>query len=214
MQRLVLCLLLGFGALALGAAGQAPPTLRTIYNREDLATLNQVSAYLNSIKTLQADFIQLGPTGRVDEGRLYISKPGRMRFEYRPPYPVLIVSDGRTVAVKNTSLNTLDRYALSDLPLSLILDNKIDLASNSAVLKVVKQNGTILVYARSVNTKTQGNIVLVFSEPQIELRQWSVTDNQGKTTTTTLRNMVVGQPMDQAKFVLPVKDAEPKKNPG
>ncbi len=214
MRRLALCILLACGAVALGAAGQSPPALRTIYNRDDLAALDRISAYLNSVKSMESGFLQIGPDGRVTQGRFYVSKPGRMRFEYDPPSPLLIVSDGRTVAVKNSSLNTLDSYALSDTPLDLILANNVDLARDPAVLKIARQNGTYLVYARSVNTKKQGNITLVFSAPQIELRQWSVTDNQGKTTTTTLRNTMVGKPVDQAKFVLPVKEAVQKKNAG
>ncbi len=214
MRRLALCILIGLGATALSGADKFIAPVRTIFTGQDLAALDRISAYLNRVKSLESGFIQLGPNGQLDEGRLYISKPGRMRFEYRPPNPVLVVSDGSTVAVKNSRLNTVDRYSLSNTPLSLILGNDVDLARDGAVTRIARQDGTYLVYARSTNNKTQGNIILVFSEPDIELRQWSITDSQGKTTTVTLRDTVTGKPVDQAKFVLPVKDAEPKKNPG
>lgn len=213
MRRILLSVFLAASVIALGGAGQAPPPRQTIYNHEDYAALGRVSAYLNSIKTMQSGFLQLRPDGQVDEGQLYISKPGRIRFEYLPPYPVLMVSDGRRVAVQNKKLNTVDTYSLSDTPFALILENNIDLGRNPAVVKIVKQNGTILVYARSVNTKTQGNIVFVFSDPEIELRQWSYTDNQGQTTTITLRQTVTGRPVDDAKFVLPVKTPVAQKTP-
>jgi outer membrane lipoprotein-sorting protein len=216
MRKLAVCLFLGLSTIALGGAGPLVTTIpqRTIYNRADLDTLNRVSAYLNSMNTLESGFIQVGADGRIDQGQLYISKPGRMRFEYRPPSTLLVVSDGRNVVVKNGRLNTIDRYSLSNFPLSVILGNKVDLARNSAIMKVVKQNGAILVYARSVATKTQGDIILVFSEPTLELRQWSQTDNQGKSVTVTLRDTVAGKPIDEAKFVLPTKNIEPKKAPG
>jgi outer membrane lipoprotein-sorting protein len=213
MKKIVVCFLLGLATLTLSGAGQAPPPLRTIYNREDLATLNRVSDYLNSLKTLESGFIQIDAAGRADEGRLYIARPGRIRFEYSTQ-PVLWVSDGRTVAIANTRLNTVDKYSFSDTPLAPLFGGKVDLARNPSVVKVVKQAGSILVYARTANTRTQGNIIIVFSEPQIELRQWSVTDNQGQTTTVTLRDPTPGAQIDDAKFVLPVKKPAPPKKPG
>lgn len=212
MRRFLISISLGLGVVLLGAAGQPPQTnLRTVYNHDDYAALGRVSAYLNGIKTLQSSFLQLDPSGQVEQGELYISRPGRMRFEYNPPSALLIVSDGRKVAVQNKRLNTVDTYSLSDTPLSLILADNIDLARNPAVVKIVRQSGTLLVYARSVNTKAQGNIVFVFADPVLELRQWSYTDNQGQTITTTLRDTMPGKVIDAAKFVLPVKTPAPQK---
>ena len=90
------------------------------YSATDRVELDRVSAYLNTIRTMKGGFVQIDPNGDVDQGTFAISKPGRMRFEYKPPAPTLIVSDGRTVAVVNSQLKTLDSYPLNQTPLDLI----------------------------------------------------------------------------------------------
>ena len=49
------------------------------------AGVPDIERYVNSIRTLQARFVQRNPNGSVVQGTLYISRPGRMRFEYDAP---------------------------------------------------------------------------------------------------------------------------------
>jgi outer membrane lipoprotein-sorting protein len=186
-------------------AGQAPPSRFIEFSDADKAELDRISAYLNGVATLRGDFVQLDPNGGLEQGSFAISKPGRMRFAYRLPAPTLIVSDGRTVAVANTQLNTVDRYALSDTPLDLILGDKIDLAHNRSVISITHEGGNVVVNARTSNNRSQANIAIVFAQPELELREWTVIDNQGQKTTTALRDVTAGSPLDPALFILPVK---------
>lgn len=172
------------------------------FNDTQKATLDRVSAYLNSVHTLKGSFVQIDPNGEVEQGDFYIEKPGRMRFEYRPPAPTLIVSDGSTVAVKNNKLNTVDRYPLADTPLDIILSNDIDLRHNAYVTGVDEEEGSLVVRARSNNNKSQGDIAIYFSQPQLELRQWTIKDAQGLSTTVSLRDVQTGTPLAGSLFVL------------
>lgn len=183
------------------------------YSAADRAELDRVSAYLNSIRTMKGGFVQIDPNGDVDQGTFDISKPGRMRFEYKPPAPTLIVSDGKTVAVANTQLKTIDSYPLDQTPLDLILGDSIDLADSHEIVGVARQQDSFIVKARSRGGRTQGNITLTFSEPELELRQWTVIDNQGLSTTVALRNVQTGIDIPASLFVLPDKAAlKPKLN--
>ncbi|MBU6297420.1 MAG: outer-membrane lipoprotein carrier protein LolA [Alphaproteobacteria bacterium] len=168
----------------------------------DRADLDRVSAYLNSIHTLTGDFVQIDPDGEIDQGRFFMQKPGRMRFEYSPPNPILIVSDGSTVAVANRKLNTVDRYPLSATPLDLILSDDIDLRHDNEVMAVRRQPGELIIEARSSANRTKPNITLVFTDPVLELRQWTVVDDQGQTTTVALRDLQPGAAIDGQMFVL------------
>ncbi|HEX4026244.1 MAG TPA: outer membrane lipoprotein carrier protein LolA, partial [Rhizomicrobium sp.] len=96
----------------LSGAGQ-PAILRAIYTEQQKADLDKVSAYLNAIHSLKADFIQIGPDGGVAQGEVDIQKPGQIRFAFRPPSPVSIVATGGEIYVKNSRLNTVDHYDLS-----------------------------------------------------------------------------------------------------
>lgn len=183
------------------------------YSAADRAELDRVSAYLNSIRTMKGGFVQIDPNGDVDQGNFDISKPGRMRFEYKPPAPTLIVSDGKTVAVANTQLKTIDSYPLDQTPLDLILGDSIDLADSHEIVGVARQQDSFIVKARSRGGRAQGNITLTFSEPELELRQWTVIDNQGLSTTVALRNVQTGIDIPASLFVLPDKAAlKPKPN--
>ena len=206
MRRLANLLLIALVAAGLGGAGQPAPKRLIEFSEADRADLDRVSAYLNSIRTLQGDFVQIGPEGQLDQGRFYLEKPGRMRFEYRPPNPVLIVADGRTVAVANRKLKTVNRYPLSSTPLDLILADNMDLRHDNSIMAVRHEPGLLIVEARSSTSRNKPNLSLVFADPVLELRQWTIVDDQGLQTTVALRDLEQGVVVDSQMFVL--KDAK------
>lgn len=55
------------------------------------AELKRVENYLNSISTIVADFTQVAPDGTLASGKFYLKRPGKMRWQYEPPTPVLII---------------------------------------------------------------------------------------------------------------------------
>ncbi len=204
MRRILLALLLALGWAS--AAAAMPPTLRHQFSDADKADLDRVSAALNAIHTLKGSFIQIDPDGQIDEGVFYIEKPGRMRFEYHAPNPILIVSDGSTVAVQNRSLNTVDHYPIWATPLDLILSDDLNLKRNSEIAGVDHEPGEIIVNARSHSNRASGNITLVFTDPALELRQWTIVDDQGLSTTVSVRDVQQDVTLDPALFTLPKKE--------
>jgi outer membrane lipoprotein-sorting protein len=206
MRRSLLVLAAISSMVLLGGAGQmAPQRLAPAYSDQQKELLDKVSAYLNGIHSLKARFMQIAPEGGVDQGTLYIQKPGQIRFEYNPPSPLLIVATGGSVYVKNAKLNTVDHYDLSDTPLGLLLNQNVDLKANRAVMGVNEQNGAVIVQARTSNNRNNSNITLVFSSPGLELRQWTVRDNQGGNTTVALQSLETGVSIDPALFTPPQK---------
>ena len=205
MRRFTVAALLVAAAIGLSAAGQPAPVRQFTLGDEQLADLDRVSDYLNGMHSLAGNFIQIDPSGEIDQGEFYIDKPGRMRFEYEPPAPILIVSDGSTVAVQNKRLNTLDRYPLWTTPLKLLLSDDVNLRHNSLIVGVVEQSGTLVVQARSARTRQEGDITLVFTWPELELRQWTVVDAQGLSTTVSLRDVKQNVALEPSLFVLPKK---------
>jgi len=202
MRRFAKLLLIAVLAAGLGGAGQPAPRRLIEFSDADRADLDRVSAYLNSIRTLQGDFVQIDPDGQIDQGRFYLEKPGRIRFEYAPPDPILIVSDGRTVAVANRKLKTTDRYPLSATPLDLILADNIDLSHNPAILAVEHQPGVLIIQARTSTNRSKPNLALAFSDPMLELHQWTIIDDQGLPTTVALRGLETGVVVDSQMFLL------------
>ena len=71
-------------------------------NEAQSAKVKKAQNYLNKMTTLEAKFIQATSRGGFARGKLWISVPGRMRFDYDPPLEIIIVSDGDTVLFKDT----------------------------------------------------------------------------------------------------------------
>ena len=186
MRRLLLSAAIASG-IALTPAAQAED-----FNPADAADLDRISTALNAVQTMKADFTQIDPSGAVEQGQLYIEKPGKMRFQYQPPSPLTVVSDGLDVAVFNSKLNTADRYPLSTTPLNILLSNHTNLQRNKNIVGLERQPGLLVVKARSNDRRMTGNITITFSDPGLELRQWTVTDAQGLATTVSIRNVQTG----------------------
>jgi outer membrane lipoprotein-sorting protein len=192
-------------ATLFSGAGQPAPPRRITFTAEEQAALDRVSAYLNGIHSIKSGFVQLGPEGQLDQGQFLLEKPGKLRFEFNPPNPTLIVATGGKIYVKNSKLNTVESYDVSDVPLDLLLSDKVNLKANSAITGIDIHDDSLVVHARTSTNRQQGNITFVFSNPQIELRQWTVKDNQGGTTMVALQNPEVGVPIDETLFAVPVK---------
>lgn len=203
MRRVAFALLVALAAPLFQGAGQPAPARHLDLSEADRDDVDAISAYLNGFTTLKGGFVQLDSHGALSQGTFYISKPGKMRFEYKPPSPTLIVADGHSVAVANLRLNTVDRYALADTPLGVILGDKVDIRHDPQLVAVQHQPGLILIGLRTSKNRSQANIWLTFTEPQYELRQWSVTDEQGVTTTVTLRGLTTGMMLSPSLFLLP-----------
>ena len=192
------------GMAAFGAGQPAPPRL-VEFTDAQRADLDRISVWLNALKTLKGGFVQIDGDGNIAQGTFYLSRPGRMRFEYLPPSPTLVVANDGSVWVKNARLNTVDRYSVSDTPLELLLKDNSDLKRNRAVVGVDDENGAIVLHARSSSNRVQGNITIVFASANLELRQWTVKDNQGGVTTVALQQPRIGGALDEALFAVPVK---------
>jgi outer membrane lipoprotein-sorting protein len=192
-------------ALLMGA-GQAPPPRRIEFTAQQREDLDKVSAFLNGIHTLSAAFVQMNERGNISQGGFFLSRPGKLRFEYRPPSPTLVVATGGKIYVKNSRLNTVDSYDASDTPLGLLLADTIDLKRNPAVLGIDRRAGELVLRARSSTNRMQDNINIVFAtEPQLAIRSWTVRDAQGGSTSIALSQMQMGAGLNDGLFAVPVR---------
>jgi outer membrane lipoprotein-sorting protein len=196
-----------FAALILPASAAKPMKL----SPEQTASIDQISDYLNSFKTMQGEFTQISPKGNLSRGVFFISKPGKMRFEYAPPNPFLIVSDGKWLTVKNTKKEKGDQFPLSQTPLRLVLGNKVDIAKDTHILKLEEQDGLIAVTLEDKETTLgNGQLTLVYDQARNALQQWVVIDGKGRRTTVTLENVEAGVKTDPKLFVVKIDRVDKK----
>jgi outer membrane lipoprotein-sorting protein len=189
MRRAIPFALALFAAPLLVGAGQRAPEARPSFSAQQRGDLESIGAYLNTMHAVEGSFSQIGPNGDLDQGKLYIDKPGKVRFEYDAPNPTLVVSDGSSIYVQNRKLHTVDRYPLAGSPLQLLLKSDNDLRTNRLILGIRREGDSLIVSARSSTNRKTPNVTLVFAASPVELRQWTVIDNQGLSTTVALREV-------------------------
>ncbi len=169
---------------------------------DDARDLTRISNYLNGVTTLKGNFVQVGHDGELSEGLFYLRRPGRIRFEYQPPNPALVIADGTWVGVYDTRLNTLDRIPLGQTPLSILLKKRVNLKTENSVRAIERAPGLMRVTAVDPNEPDQGSIIMVFADNPLELRQWIVVDAQGLTTTVALSDMQANVKLDPDLFFI------------
>ena len=156
-------------------------------------SLGQISAYLNQLQTAQGGFTQINADGTLSTGQIYIKRPGRIRFEYNAPSEALVMAGGGQLAIFDPRSNTgPDRYPLNQTPLSIILQENVNLARTDMVTNVVSDGTTTTVTAQDPDNPNYGSIQMVFTANPIELRQWIVTDEFGSETTVILNDLIAG----------------------
>ncbi len=148
--------------------------------------------YLNQIKTLHARFVQLSSNGTYAEGELYVRRPGRMRFEYDPPHPVLMIADGTTLLYYDKELRQATFIPLWETPLWFLIRKTVDLTGDIEVSDVQRAAGIMRITVQEKEAGAAGAVTLVFNDEPLALRQWSVTDAQGIVTEVTLLNPEYG----------------------
>lgn len=163
--------------------------------------IQKANAYLNSTATIVADFVQVAADGRKSQGKLYVVRPGRMRFEYAQPATLEIVADGTSVAIRDRKLATQDMYFLSQTPLKFLLKDRIDLRKDVKILDVsMDRKDAIISVEDKATFGGTSRIKLVFDPKTFTLRQWQVTDPQGYETLVSLYNIDLSQAPDPSLF--------------
>ncbi len=159
-------------------------------NPEQRAIVDKVNNYLTATQVLSGKFVQVGPDGRKTQGNFYISKPGKVRFEYDDPSPIELVADGTSVVVRDRKLATQDVYPLSQTPLRFLLADKVDLMRDSSLTAVYADEvfTTVVVEERNGIVGTS-RLMLMFDAKSTQLKQWTVTDPQGYDTTVAVYNL-------------------------
>ena len=112
---------------------------------QDQADLTRIEAYLDSLKTLKAHFLQVAPNGAISQGTVWLDRPGRMRFQYDPPSPLLLVAGHGLVVFYDKSLNQTTNIPMGQTPLGILLADHVRLSGDVTVTGMQHLPGQIQV---------------------------------------------------------------------
>ncbi|HXN88185.1 MAG TPA: outer-membrane lipoprotein carrier protein LolA [Methylocella sp.] len=178
-----------------------PAQTKPFVPMDPLAAIQKANAYFNAATSMTGDFVQIGPDGKRSEGKIFVQRPGKLRFEYAPPATLEIVADGLSVAVHDRKTATKDIYFISQTPLKFLLKDQVDLSRDVKIIDVKSEPAavTILVEDKATFGGTS-QIKLVFDPVKFTLRQWQVTDPQGYQTLVSLFNIDLSKKPDPNLF--------------
>jgi outer membrane lipoprotein-sorting protein len=155
--------------------------------------IDRVSKAFTDVKTAQGKFSQIDAQGGASSGAFYISRPGKVRFDYTAPEPMHIVSDGASVSIEEPKRKAYDAVPLSSTPLHLFLRTNVDLKRDGSVTDVTTQNGSHFVTLVDKTGEAEGKMILEFRASDFELLGWRALDGAGAETrvrlTDTKRNV-------------------------
>jgi outer membrane lipoprotein-sorting protein len=193
-----------FAALLIAAAAPAvaiaaPPKTAQLSD-QDRADLQRIQQWLNGIKTMSARFTQYTDSGTA-EGVLYLRRPGNMRFEYDAPTPYMLLANGTWVIYYDKSVDQVSYLPISSTPAWFLLRDDVKLGGDVTVTGFERGPGVVRVTLVQSNEPDSGRVTLTVTDKPLELKQWTLTDPQGKRTTVTLNDPRYGEPVDPKLFV-------------
>ena len=194
----VLAVLAGIALPAPADAAAAPQAARL--GPDDKILVSQIEAYLNGISTVEAGFVQMSAQGQYAKGRLYLQRPGRMRFEYEPPTPYLLVSDGTWFIYVDQELEQVTYLPLSKTPADLLLRENFSFSEGLVVTAIEKRPSTVRVDVVDADRPEAGRVTLTFVRRPLSLKSWTVHDQQGQRIQVTLVDPRYGGPLDKSLF--------------
>lgn len=170
--------------------------------------VQEVERYINSIRTAQARFVQSNPNGSVVQGTLYISRPGRMRFEYDAPSQLKIVADGTQVTMWDPPNRDFGQWPIGWTAASFLVKEPLQLSGDITVQASQRTPDGLLALTMVQTRKPQeGKIIVRVSENPMQLRGWSVIDNRGNKVDITLTNLQTGMQLAGSLFKYDGPDA-------
>ena len=155
----------------------------------DEILLNQLENYLNQFNNISSQFIQSSSDGSQVTGKILISKPGKLRIEYKKDNNLLIVADGKWLHYFDTDINEIQSVIIEKSPAWILLKKNINLKNDFNIKKLEKKSGKITLTIVDKHFENIEKIELIFSANPIGLKKWIVTDYQEVETTIALLNI-------------------------
>ncbi len=176
----------------------APATLTA----EQQALVDKATDYIQSLSSAKGRFVQTDQRGTVTQGTLWLQRPGKARFAYEGASGLLVVSNGSSVNIFDSRLNTFESYPLSRTPLALLLAREVRLDRGVVITDVRKLTDGFTIVAQDAKRQTLGRISLEFSNSPVSLTGWMVSDVKGGQIRVRLVDLQKADGFDPKLFVL------------
>ncbi len=179
-----------------GAPAPAPAAL----SQQQQALVARVEQYLNSITTMKARFLQTTANGSVSSGTYYVRRPGRLRFEYDPPVPILIVADGTQVTMVDFKQQDFSQWPIGWTAASFLVADNLRLSGDITVTDARVVNGDIQVTMYQTRRPNEGRATMIVQDSPMQLKGWTITDAKGGQVSVSLTKVESGIDLSKISF--------------
>ena len=168
----------------------------------DEKLINKLEIYLNELNNITSQFIQTSSEGADESGIISISKPGKLRIEYKKNSKLLIIADGKWLHYFDVELNEMQSVIIEKSPAWILLKKNINLKKDFKINKLENKKGKITLEIIDNNIDNIEKIELIFSASPIKLKKWVITDSQEIETTVALLNIKKKKKFNEKTFEL------------
>lgn len=175
------------------------------------ATIARVENYLSGLSSITSEFTQVAPDGTLTSGKFFLERPGKMRWQYNPPTPVLMVANGSEMIYYDYELEQLTHIPLDSTLVGFLAKNKISFSDSVGIISFEEKTGSIRIGIAQKERPTDGQLILEFVDKPLLIRNMVVTDTSGQVTTVSLNNANFGVKIDEKLFEF--RDPRKPRNP-
>ena len=188
--------------LASPALAQNPPvSAKQATPVERPAEVDQAESYFRSLMTAKARFIQTAPDGSQTNGTFYLSRPGKLRFQYDAPLKDFVVADGLFIYFYDGAMGQQTNAPISQTLADFLLRKELRLSGDLKVTRIMRANGLLQITIVQRSEPGAGALTLGFREsPFFELKKWRVKDSQGAITEVELFDIEAGIKLPSSLF--------------
>lgn len=183
------------------AADKAPAFLSDKQLSPYFHTIDRVEAYLSSLTTVVSEFMQIAPDGSLTNGKFFLQRPGKMRWQYNPPTPVLMVSNGSELVYYDYELEQVTHLPLDSTLIGFLAQEKIRFDDKVGIQEFEEKDGVIRITVAQRDKPGDGQLTLEFSDNPLLIRNMIVRDASNQLTTVSLNNARFGVKLDPKLFV-------------
>ena len=152
----------------------------------DNERIKKIEDYLNKLNNISSNFIQINSDGLKVKGKLFLSKPGKLRIEYEKKENPLIIADGKWLHYFDMELNEIQSVTIEKSPAWILLKKKVNLKKDFKIEALNKKNNKTFITLSNKDLENIKTIKLIFLNKPLTLKGWMIIDSNEIQTTVSL----------------------------
>lgn len=165
-----------------------------------------VNRYINGLTSYRADFIQESPEGEMSRGVFYLSRPDKIRWEYKHPDPLILLIKNKSLVYYDVDLDEISHIPLEDELADLLGRENLNLKQDAEIIAVAHKELNLAVTIEDKAKKAPGRVTLIFQPRPLKLIGMDIIDATSRVSTITFRNIQRDIALDRTLFHNPKRE--------